>query len=238
MTHFTKSISLLAAFTALSACGGGGGGGEDGPVLDEPTPPSIDSGDVLAAESFIAGVNSRRDTPTISFLPIGTATYTGEMVTGLNISGDDTVDGLIGEVRLTAQLLGAGDSVTGTVSNVHTLDGNTPVELLGGQLTINGDLDDGTKRMTSTLSGQLSGVVGDGERGALNVSGTMNGRTQDTRRTTFIPNPGNVLPPPFPQLPDIPIVTYDEATGIAGSTSGSISGSESGSFSGTWAVSE
>lgn len=232
MSQFIKSIALFSALGALAACGGGGDGGGEPPVVDTPTPPNIDAGDVSSARSFISGVNNRRDTPALSILPTGTATYSGEMVTGLTINGEDSVDGLIGDVSLTAELFGAGDDVTGTITNLHTLDGNTPVERLSGQLTISGELDDGTKQMTSTINGQLNGVVGDGERGDLNVAGSMNGRTQDTARVITIPNP-------IPGGSPIPITTvYDEATGIYGSANGSITGSESGSFSGTWAVSE
>ncbi len=228
MTHTLKSISLLATLGTLAACGGAG---TVEPGVDEPTPPTITSSNVASARSFITGVNNRRDTPTTSILPGGTATYTGEMVTGLTINGEDSVDGLIGDVSLTAQLFLAGDDVTGTITNLHTLDGNTPVERLSGQLTISGELDDGTKQMTSTISGQLNGVVGDGVRGDMNIAGTMNGRTQDTEIVTSIPNP-------IPFLPPISVTTYDEATGIYGNASGSITGSETGSFSGTWAVSE
>ncbi len=234
MTHTIKTITLLATLGTLAACGGAGGdGGGKPPVVDEPTAPSITSGNVTGARSFISGVSSRRDTPEGSFLPFfSTATYTGEMVTGLTINGEDSVDGLIGDVSITAELLGAGDDVTGTITNLHTLDGNTPVERLTGQLAISGDLDDDTKLMTSTISGQLNGVVGDGVRGNMNIAGTMNGRTQDTRNDVTIPNP---IPGGAPIVIN---TTYDVATGIYGNASGSITGSESGSFSGTWAVSE
>lgn len=219
-----------AAFLGLAACGGAGG--EDGgPVFDEPTPPSISTTTVANARSFISSVNARRDTPSLSILPSGTATYAGEAVTNLSVDGESSVNGLIGDVQLSVQLLGAGDSVTGIISNLHTLNGDTPIERLSGQLNVSGTLDDGTKQMTSNVSGQLNGVLGDGERGDLNFSGSMNGRTQDTQIVTSIPNP-------LPFLPPIPITTYDEATGIAGAISGSFSGSESGTFSGTWAVSE
>lgn len=232
MKHTIKTITLLATLGTLAACGGGGGdGGGQPPVVDTPTTPSITSGNVASARSFITSVSARRDTPNLSILPGGTATYTGEMVTGLTINGEDSVDGLIGDVRLTAELFAAGDDVNGTITNLHTLDGNTPIEQLSGQLTITGELDDGTKQMTSTISGQLNGVVGDGVRGDMTIAGTMNGRTQDTKIVTSVPNPIPILPP-------ITVTTYDEATGIYGNASGSITGSESGSFSGTWAVSE
>ncbi|MEL6639828.1 MAG: hypothetical protein AAFP98_00715 [Pseudomonadota bacterium] len=235
MKQLIKSLGILTAIGTLAACGGAGGEVTDPPPppgeVDEPIAPIISATTVGNARSFISGVNNRRDTPGISILPSGTATYNGEMLTNLSINGESSVDGLIGDVRLTAQLFGAGDRVTGTVTNIHTLDGNNPVERLSGQLAIEGTLEDGSKEMTSSLTGQLTGVVGDGEAGALDITGVMNGHTQDTAVVNSIPNP-------IPLLPPISVTTYDEATGIFGSTSGNINGSETGTFSGTWAVSE
>lgn len=231
MTRTFKSFALITTLGTLAACGGGGTGGDGGPVVDEPTAPNISETTVRNAAAFINRVDNRRDTPDVAFLPTGTATYTGEMIVGMTLNGVDSVDGMIGDVRLTAELFSAGDEVSGTITNIHTLNGDDPVELLSGQLAFNGELDDVTKEMTSTLSGQLNGVLGDGERGDLNISGSMTGHTQDTEIVTTIPNP-------LPFQPPIEITTYDVATGIYGRASGGITGSESGSFSGTWAVSE
>jgi len=232
MTNYVSMAVAGLMVAGLAACGGGstggGNGGGGGTIIeepDEPTPPSISASTVANARSFIGAVSARRDTPALSILPGGTATYTGEMTTGLTVNGEPSVNGLIGDVSMTAQLFGAGDQVTGRISNVHTLAGNTPVERLGGSLNINGTLQDGSKVMSSRVTGQLSGVLGDGERGAIDVTGNMTGTTQDTRIET-----------PIPLLP--PIVTYDEATGLAGTVSGSLAGSETGTFSGSWAVSE
>jgi hypothetical protein len=183
------------------------------------TDPTISSGNVSTANSLINEVNARRDQPTSSILPSGTATYQGNMVTGANFTGVDDVDGLYADVSITAALFAAGDAVSGQITNIHTLDGNTPQERLDGSLAITGTLDDGTKVMTATTSGTLTGVLGLDTRGDLEITGDMSGRVQETQTGTFFGVP-----------------TYREATGLYGSVSGSSAGHVDGTFSGTWAV--
>lgn len=223
-THTARAALATLLVASVSACGGSGGGDT---MIDDPvvgTSPIISAADVRAASDLIDDIDGRRNTPTTSVLPTGTAKFTGQAVGGLEVFGYNGVDGLIGDVELTADLLFAGDDVEGTISNIHTLNGETPVERLGGTLNISGDLDDGTKRMTATLSGDLDGVFGGDERGTVSLSnGNIGGRTQDTR-TGSIPIIGTPI--------------YDTATGIAGTFSGEFSGDAEGEFSGDWAVTE
>ena len=218
----THPAAILLMGATLSACGGAGSGDPtDDPV--RPTNPTISAADVRSAYSLIDSIRARRSTPGTTILPTGTASYSGKALTDLTIDGYDDVDGLVGDIQLTADLFLSGDDVSGTITNIHTLDGQTPIERLGGTLTISGSLNDGDKRMNAALSGELDGVLGGDERGTVTVTGSMSGLTQDTRTGT---------------VPLIGTPIYDIATGIAGGISGDFSGDATGAFDGDWAVSE
>jgi len=111
--------------------------------------------------------------------------------------------------------------VTGTVTNIHTLRGDTPVERLTGILTVTADLDDGNKSVVGGMTGELTGVFGDERSGPITVETTLTGHTHDTYT-------GKVLG----------IKTYDIATAMAGGVDGTFTGSESGEISGGWFVAE
>jgi hypothetical protein len=224
-SHITKLILSAATAATLGACGGTTIGDTD--VDTEPDAfldPVTKTSTVNAFSSSYNFYSGRRATPDLAVLPIGTANYSGQFKTGLSVQGDNSVNGLHGNMNIRAELLGAGDRVTGTLSNIHTLNGNTPVELLSGTLNLGGTLDDGTKSVRATISGNLTGHMGnDEETGALNVLGRISGHTRD-RQTGTVPIIGT------------PIYSGGIADSITGSISGDVTGSEAATFSGNFYV--
>jgi len=233
MTKRIATILSCAALTGLMACGGAGTS-SDKDVMDDMDDmdvnlplqsPTISSGTVAIADDLlddIGGNDGWRETPTGQILPFGTATYSGYALSrDLNVSGNSSVDGLYGRVDLRVELLGAGDDVSGTLSDVHTLSGSAPVESLTGELTFDGSADDGQKTMSGTLDGTLAGTFGTGELQEIEVDGTFAGHLADLETEGLFG-----------------IRTYDEAAGASGSISGLISGDLVGDFSGEWAAEE
>ena len=133
------------------------------------------------------------ETPTTAILPTGTADYRGTAVFDLDVDDDSTTDHkLVGDISLRAELLFAGDDITGTIGNFHARDGFVPTENLEGVLTVTGELDDGTKDMTGVISGTLDGYLGGEVLQVFTMAGTFNGvvRQRPNPRTNPILPPG------------------------------------------------
>jgi len=222
MKHILKSTVLLGALITVSACGGastgmtgmtGGGGGDVG------VDPTFSVTTVNGFSGNYSDIRNQRATPTnpvTGAIPIGNFDYSGRFKTDLDVAGDDSVDGLYGRIAINADLAGPGDDVVANLTDIHTLSGNTPQELLVGSLRATGTFNGLTKEMVATLSGSLNGVMGDdGEAGTLNFNGRLAGVTRDE----FLGSIG-------------PIDRYDNARNMSGSITGSVSGSESANFSG------
>lgn len=225
MTQFVKLGLAAAALGALVACGGSG---EEmvgppppppPPTGDTPLAPSIGDATVITGRSNLNRINGMRDTQALAILPSGTATFNGRAITSLAVSGDPSIDGMYGSMNMRAELRG-GDAVTGSITNLHTLTGNRPVEKLTGQIGINGTLADGSKNIAANLTGTVGGVFGDGEASNLRVSGTMAGDLKREQTGTNI----------------IGLPTYNDAAGAAGTIQGRFSGDQAATFSGDWAV--
>lgn len=223
MTTFSTKPMMIAAAVAgmtLSACGGAGTDPivEPGPSVDTPLTPTITDSRVISSETFISRIEGRTDTAFAAFLPSGSATYSGRAVTDLSVSGQPEVDGLYGEISMTADLSG-GNSLTGRITNLHTLDGAQPVERLSGAMDINGTLADFSNEVDANLTGTVTGVFGDGENSAMTVSGSMDGQLKRLQTG------GGLFP------------TYDQASGMAGEMSGTMTGGgQVARFDGDWAV--
>lgn len=225
MTTFSTMPMMIAAAVAamtLSACGGAGTDPivDPGPSVDTPLTPTITDSRVISSETFISRIEGRTDTAFGAFLPSGSAKYSGRAVTDLSVSGQPEVDGLYGEISMTADLSG-GNSLTGRITNLHTLDGAQPVERLSGAMDINGTLADFSNEVDANLTGTVTGVFGDGENSAMTVSGSMEGDLKRLQTGTDIFG--------FP--------IYDQASGMAGEMSGTMTGGgQVARFDGDWAV--
>ncbi|SEW16501.1 hypothetical protein SAMN04488515_1357 [Cognatiyoonia koreensis] len=221
MTYYFKASASSLALVAMVACGGGSTSGDKDMIDDMDDiaiAPTISSLDVGNAAGALRDVQGYRRTPTTTILPTGTATYQGHVLAGIDIDGNDEITNMFGDLEIDVERLLAGDDVSGTVTNIHVLNRESPVQKLGGELTVDGTLDDGTKRISATMNGDLQGVFTDGEREIISVDGSMLGSTRDkyTGRNALGFN------------------TYDVAAGVSGTTSGTISGGETGSFTGTF----
>ncbi len=234
MYNYVKPISLISTLAVLAACGGGSTGGGvggvgGGPVIT-PTPiePTLSATQISADRADINSIRGRRDSPLLSILPAGTATYNGHAAFAVNIDGYDDPNGMIGDMSLTAQLRGTGDSVSGTINNLHTHRNNNPIEKLTGSIAVNGSLSDETKDMDGLLSGSIGGFFGGTEATQVDISGSIDGTMEDTRLADTVI--------PVPLLPDIRIPNYDDFTGMSGTHRGTFSGGQTGAFSGSWGV--
>lgn len=222
MNFRTKKCVLAVGFAAMSACGGAETGGGTTTIITAPSPttgpidPSVSAATYIRADTQRSAVNDLPNTNPLYILPTGTATYEGHLLAKMSVDGEDSIDGIYGEIEMTVELLGAGDDVDGTISNLHTMSGETLLEQLTGELSMDGLLDDGTKTLEDTsLTGELTGYFGGSTAGEIRlVDGTFEGHTRDEGSGFF----------------------DDKAVAIYGSVDTAFSGSQSGTISGAFYV--
>ena len=221
----TRNGALALAGFALAACGGaggGGGGGEDF-VLPPEYEPFLTEDQIRARLDDRSELLSLEETPSFSILPTGTADYSGTAVFNLDVDADGTTDHrLVGDISLRAELLLAGDDITGSVGNIHARDDFVPTENLEGGLTVTGELDDGSKEISGTISGLLDGYLGGDTLQVFSMDGSFDGVVRQRP---------NIQTNPF-----LPAGT-DRAAALTASASGALGGTLSGgTFNGGFAV--
>lgn len=194
MRTTTTGALALAGF-ALAACGGAGGGGGDGEdfVLPPEYQPFLTEDQIAARLDERSDLVNLEETPNLAVLPTGTADYSGTAVFNLDVDDDGTTDHrLVGDISLRAELLFAGDDITGSIGNFHSRDGFVPTENLEGGLTVTGELDDGNKEITGTIDGELDGYLGGDRLQVFTMAGTFDGvvRQRPNVRTNPIIPPG------------------------------------------------
>lgn len=205
MTNFFSTALAGLALTTLMACGGSATGGKT--PIDEPVPdpepvfagaaPTITSADLRTRYDLHSDAVANRITGSLPFG--GTASYRGHMAGSL--TGDDVIgDSLHGTVNMRADLRGSGDSVTGSINNLHIARNGTPVEKLGGTISISGTSTDSTGRLSANLIGVgVNGQINSDDVQNLSVNGDMSG--------TFRDRPDGEI---------AGITTYDKASVITG----------------------
>lgn len=222
MNFTTKKCLLVFGFAAMSACGGADTGGGGTTIITAPSPtagpidPTVSVATYIRADTQRSVISALPNTNPLYILPTGTATYEGHLLADMSVDGVDSIDGIYGEIEMTVELLGAGDDVDGTISNLHTMSGETLLEKLTGELTMDGLLDDGTKTLENTeLEGELTGYFGGSTAGEIRlVDGTFEGHTRDEGSGLF----------------------DDKAVAIYGSVDTDFAGSQTGSISGAFYV--
>lgn len=148
-----------------------------------PTPPSITTADIQAAEDEFDRVSTL---PLLAPVdrPVGTVAYTGKM------GGDLTIDGEGGYSMLADMTMqvnyGLSGSVGGTVGNINLIEDGIPNQRLGGSLDIAGSSTGTT--FSSTAEGKITAVPDDVPfRGASEVRFSMTGNMrQDGPDTALV----------------------------------------------------
>lgn len=189
MTFQFKTIALCTSLCTLMACGGTTIGDDpiiDDPIIDEPIiqpdDPTVSLNQVVAQRNFISDGFGLNETGPIAGVDNGLATYRGQWVSGLTVSGDDEIDGLIGDVNMSINVGGGSYEVGGRIEDLNTLDGNTPLESLEGTLTIDGSIGGFSKEFNSGsgFAGSVSGLFGGDAERTLTVDANMTGGMRDT----------------------------------------------------------
>lgn len=192
MIFQTKSIYGVLAACVLSACGGttiqnppvilpgidpgntpGGGA--------SPLPTSFASAaEVQEDRDFINGGFNLDETAALAGVRNGNATYHGTWATGLAVGGQPEITSLIGDIRMEIDVGGGTYPVSGAITNLNTVDGNTGLEQLTGSLTIDGEIGGFSKEFSETgFDGTVTGFFGGDAARSVTIDATVTGEMRN-----------------------------------------------------------
>lgn len=189
MKRLTKLCSMASIGSALTGCGGASTG--EGPDLIEPPSdppfvlpaayqPVLESNNLTALINDIDFAMDAERTSRSEILPRGTARYAGGAAMTFDFNSPQAGNvGVVGEMTAFAELNFAGDDFRATIKNMHLFSGSVVQELIVGDLQLVGELDDGQKTVTGSLSGELSGYFATQGLIKVDVNGSFAGTTGD-----------------------------------------------------------
>ena len=171
----SRSIIALALLPLVAAC-----------TVSEPNAPTVSAADVDRAFATAARASTLPVTDTFD-LPVGTATYDGQI--GATVNGD-ALGSILADMRMVVDFRNNG--IGGDVTNINLIDQNgRPDQRFDGSLRIsgfetNGDLDAGARGIVGLVDNDgdavdaemfldLEGSVRDDRRFGDTVYGTANG---------------------------------------------------------------
>lgn len=186
MNRIIRRLGGLGICAILAACGGTttseGIDMDDPPVpfvLPAEFRPNLTATQIDGLRDAIAFAEAQERTQRSEILPRGTARYTGAANLTMNLPDQNARVNVIGTMTGSAQLLFSGDRFSATIGNLNLISAGRARGRMLGELNMSGFLDDGTKRVSGTIAGNLRGYASGTTLTQVNVSGAFAGSTGD-----------------------------------------------------------